>query len=426
MKAMLKREIKRWDLVLLVINGIIGAGIFGLPSKIFALTGVYSLVALIVCAIVIFVFILTFAEVGSRFDKTGGPYLYTFSSFGPYPAYLLGWVMLVSRLAAYAALMNLFVIYLGFFYEDFNDPWPRAVAIVVFTSILTSINYKGVKNSAIFSNYLAVIKMSTLALFIGVGLFFIDTSKIQFGASTFEFGDFSSSILLLVFAFTGFEATVVNTGEIKDPNKNIPFALIISLVVIATLYILIQFVCIGTLSDLGNSEKPIADAARIYMGPVGASLISLGALISIGGTLHAIMLIGSRLPYALSQEGQFPKLFSYLHPVHLTPVKSLIAFSIISILISVTGSFTYALSISVISKIIIFVSVAAALLKLRTKLPDSPEYFKLKYGKAVAIIALLISIWLLASTKWLEMRDFSITVFIGIISYYLLTKYRKN
>ena len=138
--------------MLLIINSIIGAGIFGLPSKVFALSGVYSLLAFGVCAIVVMVFILCFAEVSSRFDKTGGPYTYAYNALGPFPAFLTGWLLLLSRIFNYATLINLLVIYLSFFSPAFSQPGLRMVCILVLTAFFTLINHIGVKDSTRVTN----------------------------------------------------------------------------------------------------------------------------------------------------------------------------------------------------------------------------------------------------------------------------------
>ncbi len=424
---MLKRDIGKWDLVLLLINGIIGAGIFGLPSKVFALSGIYSILAFMVCAIIVLVIVLNFAEVASRFDQTGGPYLYTLTAFGPFPAYITGWILLVTRLATYAALINLFVTYLSYFHPVFLQTSVKAISIFLFTLLITLVNYRGVKNTAILSNTLAIAKLLPLLIFIIAGLIFINLDSIDIHQPLPSPTNFSSSVFILIFAFSGFEAILVNTGEVKNPNKNIPFALFTSIFFVATFYVLIQIVCIATLPGLASSDKPLTDAAQIFMGSYGGIFITIGAVISIGGTLVAIMLIGSRLPFALSEAKQFPGVFSYLHPKFQTPVYSLLTFSGISILISATGSFHYAVSISVISKVLVFFVVCSILIKLRKVNPSKTNYFKLRYGHFFAITGMLTSIWLLSSSNWIEFRDVLITIFIGIVIYgvFKITTRRK-
>ncbi|QED36934.1 amino acid permease [Antarcticibacterium arcticum] len=419
---MLKREISRWDLVLLLVNSTIGAGIFGLPSQIFNLSGFYSLPALFLCALIVLVLVLVFAEVASRFSKTGGPYLYILTAFGKIPAFIIGWLILITRVSTYAALINLMVTYLGYFNEVLVTPPFKISIIMGITAIFTWVNYLGVRNSTLLSNFLAIAKILPLLVFVVVGFFFINPELIEFSQSPPPLPDFAASVLILIFAFTGFEAVLVGTGEIKEPRRNIPFALIVSLSFVAVFYALIQYVSIGTLPGLAFSEKPITEAAYLFMGPVGATIITLGAIVSIGGTLNAVMLIGSRLPFALSEEKQFPKFFSYLHPENRTPIYSLFIFTAVTVIASITGSFIYAVSISVISKILIFLLVCAAMIKLRKKDTGTPRYFKLKYGYFFAFTGILASLALLLSSGISEFLDVIITVAAGL-SLFGLYKY---
>ena len=424
----LKREIRRWDLVLLLINNIIGAGIFGLPSRIFSLTGFYSIPALFVCAGVVFVLVLNFAEVASRFRRTGGPYLYTLEAFGRWPAFVIGWLILITRLATYAALLNLLITYLGYFSPVWQDSNLYRISIIIgITAMLTLVNYRGVRNSTLLNNSLGVIKLLPLLVFILVGLFFINPDLIQTDHPLPSWSDFSAAVFILVFAFTGFEATLVNTGEVRNPAKDIPFALIVAISFIAVFYGLIQVVSIGTLPGLAGSDKPLTDAAEVFMGPMGAVFITLGAVISISGTLNAVMLVGSRVPYALSAEGQFPSFLSKLHPGYRTPVYSLIIFSGVSLLASLSGSFIYAASISVISKILILLTVCAALIKLRRQeKQERKHYFRLSYGYIWAVIGIVACLWLLFSADLGQLGSVIITTMIGLILYVIYRSSQKR
>lgn len=422
---MLTRSISKWEMVLLFINGIIGAGIFGLPSKVFKITGVYSIAAIAVCAVAVFFIILSFAEVSSRFDKTGGPYLYAHSSFGPLPAFLTGWLLFLTRFITFAALVNLLITYLAVFSPWFLQPSSRIISIVCITMLLAYINHIGVKSSTRVNNVLTIAKLLPLLLFIIVGLFYIQPANFEI-TEVPGFSSFSSAVLLLVFAFGGFESVLVNSGEVKNPAKNLPFALLLSITAIAILYILIQTITIGTLSTIGSSDKPLAEAAGSFIGKPGATIIAIGALFSITGTLNAIMLVGSRVPYALSEQKQFPKIFSYLHPQFNTPTWSLLLFMFITILVSITNSFIYAATISAIIRIMIYGIVCIALIKLRKKKENQTGYFKVRYGKVVAIVGLLITCWLLSSSKLNEIRDVSIASAIGLIIYFVFGQYKKK
>ncbi|MEQ8363683.1 MAG: APC family permease [Cyclobacteriaceae bacterium] len=420
------RAIRKWDLVLLMINTIIGAGIFGLPSKVFQLSGAYSILAFVVCALVIFNIIICFAEVGSRFDKTGGPYIYILEAFGSFPAFIMGWLLLWSRIISYAALINLLVTYSSYYHPSLNHFVPRLLIMVVLTAVLTGINYVGVKKTTTVNNFLTIGKIVPLVIFILVGLFYLQPKLLSFHELP-EFKDFSSSVLLLVFAFGGFEVVVINSGEMKNPNKIVPYALIISALIVMILYGSIQLVSVGTLPGLGSSEKPLADAAQSFMGGFGGNLITIGAIISIVGALNAILLVGSRLLFALSDEGQLPKSLSIVHPEYRTPTIALFVFTGISLVIAVTGSFIYAITITAIIRTVMYAMVCGALIKLRKQDTNGREAaYKIPYGSFFALTGILFSTWLFSSSQLLEMRDVFICILLGVITYLAYKKIKTN
>ena len=406
-------------MVLLVINGVIGSGIFGLPSKAFKEVGVYSIAAFLVCAVAVFIIILCFAEVSSRFDKTGGPYLYALSSFGPLPAFLTGWLLLLTRFITYAALINLLVTYLSVFSDWFEMRTARVITIVMLTVLLAYINHVGVKNSTRVNNLLTIAKLLPLLLFIVVGFFFIKSGNYQVD-NVPDFASFSSTVLLLVFAFGGFESVLVNSGEVKNPEKNLPFALLLAALIIAGIYMAVQIVSIGTLPSLAGTDKPLADASELFMGKTGSFIIALGAMVSVTGTLNAIMLVGSRLPFAFSEEDQFPKVFSFTHPKYKTPTWSLLLFMTITIIVSLNYSFLSAASISAITRVMIYAIVCITLIVLRKKKPEQKKFFKIKYGSIIAMLGVLIAIWLLSSATVKELKHVGISIGIGVVIYLLM------
>jgi len=422
---MLNRSISKWAMVLLFINGVIGSGIFGLPSKAFKEVGAYSIFAFLVCAVAVAVIILCFAEVSSRFDKTGGPYLYALSSFGPLPAFLTGWLLLLTRFITFAALINLLVTYLSVFSGWFTQPAARISTIVLLTLFLAFINHIGIKNTTRVNNFLTIAKLLPLLLFIVVGFFFLQPTNFELKEAP-GFASFSSTVLLLVFAFGGFESVLVNSGEVKNPQKNLPFALLLATLIIASIYMLVQVVCIGTLPTLAATDKPLAEAAGLFMGKKGATLIAIGALCSVAGTLNAIMLVGSRLPFAFSEEGQFPKLFSFVHPRYKTPTWSLLLFTGITIIISLNYSFLSAASLSAITRVMIYAIVCSTLIILRKKNAGQKDFFRIRYGNLAAVAGIIITLWLLSSSKPNELRDIGIAVAAGLVIYLAVVLGKKN
>jgi amino acid transporter len=421
---MLKRGIRKWDLVFLIINSVIGAGIFGLPAKAFALSGPYSLLAFGVCAVVMLVLILVFMEVSSRFDRTGGPYLYIKEAFGDIPAFAIGWILMLTRLFSYATLINLLVIYLSFFSPIFQENWMRITVILGITAMLTGINLLGIKDSTRTTNILTVSKLIPLSLFILVGLFFLNPEAFDYSSPP-TMPDFANTALLLIFAFGGFEAGLVISGEVENPRKNLPFALITAALIITVFYVLIQVVSIGTLPDLASSDKPLADAATLIMGYGGGLFITIGAILSILGTLNVQILSGSRLPFALSESNQFPRFFSYIHPRYRTPSVAVIFFAVLIVIVALVWDFMGSLAISVIARLLIYLLVCGALIRLRQKSPEG-DYFRLRFGIPLAVIGMGATIWLLSGTQIEEIRDMALWTVLGFLIFGLHQVFRKK
>ena len=314
----LRRDIRKWDLVALVLNSVIGAGIFGLPSRAFALAGSYSLLAYVVCAVPVFLIVLCFAEVSSRFNGTGGMYLYARTMFGPLAGFEIGWLAWVTRLTAFAALCNLFADYLGYFLPGSDSGTGRVVVITLVVFCLGAANIAGVRLASLFTNIFTIGKLAPLVLLVAAGSFFINTQSYSSAVHP-TYNAFSASVLLLLFAFTGFENAVIPAGEARDPRRHLPFALITGTAIVVLLYVAIQAVCIGTLPELAKSQKPLADVGSQLLGRPGAAIISFGALISVMGTMNAIMLAASRLLFAMAEQGQLPRIASSTHRRFHTP-----------------------------------------------------------------------------------------------------------
>lgn len=423
----LSRDIRKWDLVALLVNVTVGAGIFKLPADVQAAVGNYSLAAFVVCAGVIALIALCFAEVASRFTGTGGPYLYAKETFGAPMAFLVGWLMWLTRLAGFATLLLVIVSYLGYFWPPAESGLPRIAIIVGLVLVLTVINLVGVKESARASDVFAVSKLIPLLVFVGVGLFFISRSSftLEAGTDPTDFASFSAAVFILIYAFSGFEAVLINTGEIREPQRVIPFALIVALSASALLFLLIQVVCIGTLPELANSGRPLADASAAFLGAWGPTMISVGALIAVFGTLNVIMLACSRLPFAMATHGQLPAALARIHPRFRTPHVSIIVSALAILVFALPGTFIYAVKFTVITRLIVFASTCVALPILRRRaktaapptLEDTPPSFEVPGGTFIAVVCVSLCLWLLANSGWVEIRDVSIAVAVGIIVY---------
>ena len=414
--AGLARGLRRWDLVALVVNSIIGAGIFGLPATVFARAGTYSLLAYVVSAAAIALVIVCFAEVGSRFKATGGPYLYARETFGPLIGFQVGWLLWLGRIAGFAALVNLFVGYLDYFIPGIGHVVWRSAVIAAIIAALAAANVGGVRLSAAVTNILTIGKLIPLLLLIIVGAFFIDLHRYSFDASP-SYGSLSEAALLLVFTFMGFEGASIPTGEMRDPARHLPFALLTGMVVVTVVYVSVQAVCIGTLPDLARSPRPLADAGLRFLGTPGASLIAVGALVSISGTLNALMFATPRLLFAMGENGQLPRLLCATHPRLRTPVPAILVTAAITLGLALSTTFISALTISTVVRLLAYTSTCAALPVLRRD-PRSPRpSFVAPAGPLVSVVAVTLSVWLLSNTPASEMRVAGLAVLLGLVVY---------
>jgi len=413
-KEGLVRGIRRWDLVALTINGIIGAGIFGLPAKVYALIGTYSLLAFVACAVVVILIILCFAEVSSRFEDTGGPYIYARAAFGPGVAFEIGWLIWLARLTAFGANCNLLVNYLTYFWPAASQPGFRAAVIIAVVTILAVINLVGIRQAALVSNIFTVGKLIPILFFIAVGLFFLNPSAFTFGPAPGS-GAFSQSVLLLVYAFTGFEMATIPAGEVKNPQKNLPAALLIAIAVVGFVYILIQIVCVGTLPELAQSQKPLADAGVRFLGVLGGTIISAGAIISITGNLNVLILSGSRVPFAMAEQKQLPSVIGRVHSSFSTPYIAIAITAIVMLVLTLRSSFVQALTISAIARLVTYGATCLALPILRRRADGSPARFKLPLGNIVAGLSLVLIVWLLAHSTLKEAITATIAAAVGLL-----------
>jgi len=412
----LVRSLRKWDLVALVINSVVGAGIFGLPSQVFALAGTYSLAAYAVAALAIGLIVLCFAEVGSRFGATGGPYVYTRAAFGPLIGFQVGWLMWIARVTGFASLTNLFVTYLALFAPGTSAGAPRTLMIAAVVAVLSIINIVGVRASATVTNVLTAGKLIPLFLLAAAGLFFVDPARYSLVEPP-TYGAFSKATLLLVFAYMGFEGAVIPSGEMRDPQRHLPFSLVAGMALVALLYIGVQVVCIGTVPELARSERPLSEAALQIVGPAGGVLMSAAALVSIGGILNAILFATPRLLFAMADNGELPRVLSRTHARHRTPVAAILVTAATAAVVAAFSTFISALTISTIVRLVAYMATCVALPALRRRSDVPAPAFRTPAGPLVATGAIALGAWLLSNTAWAELRLGAIAVMLGIVIY---------
>lgn len=416
------RAIGRWSLTALVINSIIGSGIFGLPSEVASLLGPSSPMAYLLAALGMGSIIACFAEVASRYTDAGGPYLYARDAFGRFVGLQIAWLAWLVRITAAGANANLFVNYLAEFWSPAVTPLPRFLILTLLIGFLALINYRGVRAGTQVSNTFTVAKLIPLALFIIFGLTLTGSHPMPWDATSLPpQQDWLRALLLLVFAYGGFEAALLPMGEAKHPRRDAPFALFVGLAVVATIYTLIQLVVVSTLAPSQPTSRPLAAAARQFLGPVGAAGISLGAMISVYGYLSSMMLNTPRLPFALAERGDFPRSFAAIHRRFRTPYRAIIVSALCIWIVAIAGTFAWNVSLSAIARLFTYGATCAALIVLRRKNAEQAR-FHLPGGRIVALLGLGFSLTVITQMGWTELHVLGVTAILALANWVWVRK----
>ncbi|HUE53538.1 MAG TPA: APC family permease [Terriglobales bacterium] len=376
----LVRAIGRWSLAALIVNSVVGSGVFKLPSEIAGLIGTASTWAVLAVGAMVGVIMACFAEVASQFTEAGGPYLYTEVAFGRFWGIQVGWMLWLVRLTAPAANANLFVIYLGQFWPAATQPLPRLFILTLLIGVLALINLRGVRSASQVSNIFTVAKLAPLVFVAIAGIAYLASHPlVQPAPFSADASAWLKAVLLLMFSYGGFEGGITPMSEAKNPRRDAAFALFAALVTCTLLYAAIQFVVVRTLVDPIHSERPLADVVRLIIGNTGPPLMAIGALISVYGYLSANMLAVPRITFALGERGDFPSLFASIHGRFHTPYFSILVFASLTWLLSLLGSFSWNVLLSAVARLFCYGLVCAAVPVLRRKQPGT-AWFRLPGG----------------------------------------------
>ena len=419
----LVRAVSRWQLVGLSVNDVIGSGVYLLPAAAAALLGPMSVWAVVAAGIAVFLLVLCFAEASSYFDEPGGGYLYTREAFGAFIGFEVGWMTWLARIASVASLSNGLALATAYVWPAAGEQtWTRALIIIGSLALLTWINVVGVKEGARTAVFLVIAKTLPLLLFIGVGVFFMDWGR-ALATGSIETGNLGEASLLLLFAYAGFENAPAAAGEYKNPQRDVPFALLTMILIITLIYSAVQLVAQGTLPGLAQAESPLAEAAALFMGGVGAMIMTVGAIISIFGNIANTTLIGPRYAFALAQDGFGPRAMASVHPTYRTPWVAVIAQSTIALALALTGSFVQLAMLSIIARLATYIGTAAAVPFLRKKYGATRgSGFRLPGGPTIPILALLVSLAFLSSAEMKNLVAGAIALAVGAVIYAMRRK----
>jgi amino acid transporter len=412
----LVRAIGRWSLVALVVNSIIGSGVFGLPGVLAGLLGRRSVMAVVLAGAGAAVIMSCFAEVASQFGESGGPYLYVRTAFGRLLGIQTGWLLWLSQSASPAANANLFVIYLAEFWPQAREPLPRFIILTVLIGGFGWINIRGVQLGTRVNNLSTIAKLVPLVGIALAGLALAAMRHFPMGVAAGGTGDWPKGLLLCVFAYGGFESALMPLREAMNPRRDTPFALLTAVLGCTLLYATIQYVVVALLPATVHSERPLAEVARVVFGSWGAAVVALGALLSVLGYLSAKLLGVPRVMFALAEQGDFPTLFGRVHARFHTPAVSIAVFMVFTWVLALVGSFAWNVTLSAVPRLFCYAMVCAALPVLRRKQPGAAQ-FRLPAGVFFAVLGIVLCLALVTRADFSKSLIVAGIVLIGLMNW---------
>lgn len=423
----LKREIGLWGLVSNSINIIVGAGIFILPVLIAERLGTASIWAYVICGILMMFIMLCFAEVGTKITRTGGAYSYIEDAFGKYAGFLTTNIFIFgAAIMANAAVANGLADTLAYFLPFFKIQIVRVLFFAVMFGGLAYLNVIGVSKAIMMVKFTTIIKLSPLILIALFGWFSVTPSNLAWtsGHSVPDLGEMS---LILIFAFVGAETALNVGGEIINPKKTIPKGVILSVLIVIILYILIQMTVQGVLgkSITEFRDAPLAETARIMIGPVGASIVIIGASFSMFGNISGMVLNMPRVLFAAARDNVIPpKALAKIHPEFFTPYIAIISYSCLGFIFASIGEFKQLAILSSASYLLIYLGVVLSVIKFRIIGLNEEGSYNVPGGYFLPGLSALVIIWLLSNLPMNELRAMVIFITLLTVIYFAIVSRR--
>lgn len=390
-----RRDVGGWGAAFLVFNGMIGAGIFGLPGTLQSAVGSFAPWLLLIAGLGVMLVAICYADLASRFDVSGGPQLYTGAAFGPFIGFQAGWMSYVSRVAALAANATVLAAYAGSIWRPLDGP----ATIVVTISVMTLLNIVGIRRAIQALGGLTVLKLGPLLLVAGMVL-----ANAPIAAPVLpQFSAVEGVALAALYAFVGFEAATIPAGETRDPRRAIPRALLLTVAGVTLIYVLVQLAY--SASGLGDSDAPLADLAAESLGPGGSLLIALTAIVSVLSNQLNILTSVSRITSSLSDQHLLPRWFGRISPRFATPANSILAIGAFGMILALTGTFVTLAVISSLSRLFVYLTCALAV----PRLDLAAGIRRWGMGVVLPLAASLLCIWAASQSKaneWLAFAAF--------------------
>jgi APA family basic amino acid/polyamine antiporter len=423
-EASLRRELNKWDLAAIGINQVIGSAIFLIPSDVARLVGPWGPVMFLLVGIGSLLIALCFAEVGSRFDRTGGPYLPARVAYGRFVGFEVGWMIWFTRVSSLASIVNGLALALAFYWPSLASGWQRQLIVSAVFTAIALINLRGIGFAKWFVNTLTIGKLTPLVLFIVIGIWFIEPARFT-NMPPIDLQQSAAAALLLIFAYGGYEVTSIPAGEARNPQRDVPFAFVTTIIVVTIVMILTSIVATGLLPDVAATRTPIADGAALFMGAAGALVVSVGSVISMSGNTLGGLLAGSRALYALAENRELPRWFGYLHPTYRTPANSIVFSAAVGLALALTGSFVQMAAVSAVARLVTYLAVSTSTLVLRRRTPNAemgPALFVTPLGPVVPVLASVVALAILFGATAQQLLMGTLALVGGAILFLIATR----
>ena len=424
----LKRVIDVRGLAISIITCIIGAGIFVLPAIVSIELGAFAVFGYVFCGIMMATIMLCYAEIGTRVTTSGGSYAYVEAAFGSLPGYIINWLYFFGwSILGSAALMNIIADSLAVIFPVFSNSLVRGLFFFVLTVFMILLNVRGARQGMGFVKFITIIKLLPL---LGIIIFcfgYVKSANLHWeNLPTLK--TFGGSMLVLFYAFAGFETSLSASGEIKNPKRTIPLGIIWGGTIVLVIYMLLQIVIQGTLGNemAAFKDAPLAAVAQKIIGPAGATILLLTAAVSCFGNVTIDILATPRLLFAGANDGLFPKFLGKVHPKFATPYLAVITYALLIFIFSISGGFKQLAILASAAILLVYLAVILATIKLRKQHQHaSDKTFRAPGGLVTPLIGIAAIVWLLTClSKW-EILSTIIFITAVCVIYFIMKKLKK-
>ncbi|MEO8945256.1 MAG: APC family permease [Gemmatimonadaceae bacterium] len=404
------------------LNNMVGSGIFVLPAVIAATLGAAAIIAYVICAIAAGLIALVFAEAGSRVSAPGGTYAYIETAFGPFPGFLAGVLFWFgSQMISSAAIATVFVGSLAALMPALGAPVLRALVLILLYVVLAALNIRGVRTGINIVETFTAAKLLPLVLLVVAGAFFVRPAHLAW-TFTPTFSQIGTASLLLVFAFMGTEGALTSSGEVRDPARTVPRAVLLALIMVSVLYIALQLVAQGVLGpDLARDQTaPLVAVAQRAFGSYGGALLVVAAAVSAFGFISGDMLATPRVLFAFGRDGFLPRKFGTVNARHHSPAIAIVAHATACCAFAITGTFRSLVILSTVATLLIYLACCFSSIELRRRNihADGPP-FRLRGGPTIPLLAAGVVIWMLTSASRVEYTSVAMVLVVATVLYFI-------